>query len=146
MIEDIYKEIADLPPPKTATPNPLEGAPPGHVRCACGKKFIRLEEITYHDTGIIKASDTECAECLPAHKDFALVICLQCRAVVAKVAPTKFKGGFEMQSNHCYHVGTCPTCHPGLKTSHVLEKYMYDKAQGLPVPDARDVLLKRPDH
>jgi hypothetical protein len=144
MIENLYKQISDLPPlsaPPPHMPDPRQGAPPGQVRCACGKKFIQMTDIAYHKTGLVDAaSDTECKECLPAHKGFALVVCLTCKAVVAKMPPKKYQGGFEMLASRCYHVTKCPTCHPDIKTSHVLEKYLYDKERGYPVPEARDVL------
>jgi hypothetical protein len=141
MLEALYNRISDLPKPEAGvTPDPLVGAPPGKVRCACGAKFISLTDIVYHQTGIITASDTECRECLPGHKNFALVICLKCKSVVAKMAPGKFKGGFEMVANGYYHISTCPNCHPGIKVSHVIEKYVYDKAHGNTVPATQDVL------
>lgn len=141
MLEKLYNQIADLPIINPKTPDPLTGAPPGQVRCACGKKFIPMSDINYHQTSLVmSASDTECRECLPAHKNFALIVCLKCRAVVAKMAPTQFPGGFRMAANWCYHVAQCPTCCPGIKTSSVLEKYVYDKARGYPVPDAQIVL------
>ena len=100
-----------------------------------------LRDIQYHSTGLLAcASDTECAECLPAHKDFALIVCLVCQAVVAKMAPKKYEGGFELKANGCYHVAACPTCQPGIKVSHLLEKYYYEKERGMPVPPIEDVL------
>ena len=142
MLIDFYNKIASLPKPDISKlPDPLTGAPPGQVRCACGAKCIPLSDINYHQTGIITASDTECKECLPFHKDFALIVCLKCKAVVAKMAPTKFPGGFELKENGCYHVSACPTCHPGIKVSHLIEKYLYDRAQGNIVPDSKEVLI-----
>jgi hypothetical protein len=144
MMEDFYRSMNKMGPAPSlaAIPEPLVDAPESCCRCACGKKFMALEDVKYHNTGILVASDTECRECLPSHKNFALVICLKCKAVVAKMAPKKFDGGFELKSNGCYHVASCPSCCKTIKVSHLIEKYMHDKAQGLAVASVEDVMGK----
>lgn len=115
-------------------PTDPNNAPPGMVRCACGKKNIRCEEIRYHNSQFVKGiTDNICGECLLAVKKHAVIACVRCKAVVARIAPERYKTGFVIKPNGVYHTGACPNCRPNLMSSILIEKAVFDKANGFTV-------------
>lgn len=95
------------------------------VICACGKKRISLEEVAWHNTGVCRAIDTMCRECreqLPTH---ALVVCVGCKAVAARMAPCLLKSGFRIEPRKIYHTEACPNCRPDVKVTSIIEAKLF---------------------
>lgn len=101
-------------------------------QCEFCKKFTPLISMPVIDTGIVKAQEPLCAECLPTFKDQARVVCTNCKVVVLWVDPHKEDTGFEFKRSHVYHVNKCPKCLPGTKQTQVLEKLIYYKENKIP--------------
>ena len=95
----------DLPPAPS-----FVGKDASLVECACRKKNINVSEVKYHWTGICHASDSMCGECVKMVPKHALIVCIGCRAVVARIAPEKLKSGFVVKSRGIYHTDKCPNC------------------------------------
>lgn len=126
---NILEQRGEAPPP----PRPTYDPPPGTIHCACGKKFIPMTDIRYFDTRLIKGvADTVCKECCPDVKDLVPIVCIVCHSVVSRVQPHKVKAGFEFRKGEYYHVNACPNCKKEIKSSVLLEKYFFDKANGIP--------------
>ena len=108
-----------LPPPPS-----FIGKNASLVECACGKKNIHVSEVKYHWTGICRASDSMCSECermLPTH---ALIVCIGCQAVVARIAPEKLKSGFVIKPRGIYHTDKCPNCRKSEENSVMVSKIL----------------------
>lgn len=99
--------------------------PADHVECACRKKVMHVSEIKHHFTGVCNATDTMCDECLRQVTKHALVVCVGCRAVVARMAPTTLKSGFKIESRKIYHTDCCPTCRPEVERSTIVEAELF---------------------
>lgn len=115
--------------PKQALPKtPMEMVPKDHVKCACFKKNIHVSEIHYHSTGVTAGvSDSLCAECMRMVPNHCLVVCVVCKAVVARMAPQTDKSGFVFKPRSFYHTNACPGCKPGLVKSILIEKELFDR-------------------
>lgn len=125
-------QMPKAPQPKLKVFEP----PPGHCPCACGKKFIPVSEIKFHNTKFMKGvTDSLCDECLPMVKNFAIVVCIKCRSVVARMAPTHFRTGFVVRAGEYYHTNACPNCVKDVKSTILIEKYFYEKENGFPVKE-----------
>lgn len=128
------RELLGRPAITTTAPE-LPGPPPGMVDCACAKKLIPLEEVQYHDTPYMKGVlDTICRECQKNVQHFALVVCLGCRAVVARIPPSIQSNGFRFEADGKYHVKHCPNCvktPDQLISSPVIEAEIYARVNGL---------------
>lgn len=110
-------------PPKL----PHVAAPKDYVDCACRKIKIHVSEIQYHWSGVCQASDAMCKECQRMVPKHALVVCLGCKAVVARMAPTKLKSGFQIEPRKIYHTDKCPNCRPGVESSKIIEAELFCK-------------------
>lgn len=104
-------------------------APKDHVDCACQKKRIHVSEVQHHWTGICHASDTICRECQRMVTKHALVVCLGCKAVVARMPPSVLKSGFRIEARKIYHTDACPNCKPGVTSSKIIEAELFHKHQ-----------------
>lgn len=122
-------EALKPPAPPPAEGTPVVASPVGMVRCACNKKDIPLEAVRYHNTGVVQASDSLCRECLTNVRTHSVVVCVKCQAVVARIAPHKDKSGFVFEPRKCYHTDACPGCNPGLQTSKLIERTLFDRAR-----------------
>ena len=109
--------------------------PPGHTHCACGKKFIPIASLRIHNTDFIKGvTDCLCRECESGVRHMAYIVCIKCKSVVSRIQPIKLKSGFQLRPGAFYHTNACPECTKNLSTSVILEKYFYDREQGVAVP------------
>ena len=120
------------PPPQEANlilkSSKVETIPKDHVRCACNKKVIHFSEVQHYNTGVVAgASDSMCQECIRMVPQHALIVCITCKAVVARVAPHRTKSGFEFKARTFYHTNACPGCKPGLASSVLIEKELFDR-------------------
>lgn len=113
----------------------LPKPPQGTVECACGKKHIPLSEVKIHNTQFAKgASDTICNECLNNINTHSMIVCLGCKAVVARVPPHRQPNGFRFEPNGYYHVSACPNCvkpPKSIEKSMVIEAEVYARENGL---------------
>ena len=100
-----------------------------YVDCGRCRRRIHINDIRYHWTGIIQASDALCSECQRLAPKHALVVCLGCKAVVARMAPTVLKSGFRIESMKIYHTERCPNCCPGVETSRIIEAEVFRRQQ-----------------
>ena len=98
-----------------------------YVDCGRCRRRIHISEICYHWTGIIQASDALCTECQRLVPRHALVVCLGCKAVVARMAPMVFKSGFRIEAMKIYHTAQCPNCHPGVVKSTIIEAEIFGR-------------------
>lgn len=103
----------------------LPGQDKDYTDCACRKIKIHVSEIQYHWTGVCQASDSICKECQRMVPKHALVVCLGCKAVVARMAPTVLKSGFRIEPRKIYHTPACPNCKPGIETSTIIEAELF---------------------
>lgn len=101
----------------------------GCVPCAnpsC-KAMIPESEVRTYVTGIVTARDTLCRDCerlVPTH---ALVVCVGCRVVVARMAPETLDSGFRIKPLTIYHTEACPNCKPGVQVSKIIEAELFYK-------------------
>lgn len=112
-----------------------EQPPEGYVHCACGKKFIPVGKVRIFNTKFVKGVvDTICDECWPDVQDLVPIVCIRCKAVVARVQPTRCPSGFEFQKDHPSHTNFCPNCNLQCKEegkpSILIEKAMYEREFG----------------
>jgi len=114
--------------------------PAGMTHCACGKKFIPIGSVRIHNTGVLQGvTDCLCSdhECTSKVKHFAYIVCIKCKSVVSRIQPLRCKSGFQIRPGEFYHTNACPDCVKNLGTSVILEKYFFDKEQGVPVPELK---------
>jgi hypothetical protein len=112
--------------------------PPGHCPCACGKKFIALSAIKFHNTKLIQGvTDSICDDCERNVKNFAIVVCIKCKSVVARMQPNVFRTGFVVRAGEYYHTNACPNCVKNLNSSILIEKYFYEKENGFAVKELK---------
>lgn len=103
--------------------------PPGHLHCACGKKFIPVGKLKFHNTPVLPGvSDSMCDECLPDVKGMAIIVCVRCKSVVARSPPFRFHSGFCIRAGAYYHTGCCPECDSSVegKKLFILERHFYE--------------------
>jgi len=62
-----------------------------------------------------------CPECKKTYRDCAVLVCKNCNAVIARIAPTKTDSGYVIKKGQVLHADKCNICSPGLTTSTVLE-------------------------
>jgi len=106
--------------------------PPGHIHCACGKKFIPLSKLKIHNTPFLKGvTDCICDECVPDMRRLAFIVCVRCKSVVSRLQPLKCKSGFQIRAGEYYHTNACPDCVKNLEKSVIIEKYFYDRERGI---------------
>lgn len=127
-----FKEIeAQLGHLMALPPAPVLAGPDANVvECACRKKNIHVSELVHHWTGICNASDNLCTECSRMMPNHALIACLGCQAVVARIAPERLKSGFTIEPRKIYHTDQCPNCHPEVTTSKILEAEVFYRSLG----------------
>lgn len=104
---------------------PVGSPPPGKVPCGRCRALIPVEMIRYYSTGICMASDSLCDVCATLVPQHALIVCIGCKAVVARVAPERLKSGFEIEPRRIYHTEACPSCKPGVVRSKILEAELF---------------------
>lgn len=128
--EDIGKayEIAAQRPKPVMGP-PVGTPPPGTVPCGRCRVFIPVGMIRYYETGVVTASDSLCANCAKLVPRHALIVCVGCRAVVARTAPETLKSGFKFEPRKTYHVRDCPNCNTLVKSSKVIEAELFYQSQ-----------------
>lgn len=111
------------PAPKLGPP---VGAPPeGHFFCSGCKKVQPNESLRYHFTGVCRASDSLCEECEKLTPKHALIVCVTCQAVVARIPPERFADGFEYEPRKAYHIWECGNCKPGIASTRVIEAELF---------------------
>lgn len=103
--------------------------PKDYVDCGRCRKKIHISEIQYHWTGVCQASDSICKECASLVPKHALVVCLGCKAVVARMAPTILKSGFRIETRQIYHTNCCPNCKPGVESSKLIEAELFSRTK-----------------
>jgi hypothetical protein len=125
-IEEQFRTMSALPPAPS-----FVGKNANLVECACRKKNIDISEVKYHWTGICHASDSMCVECVKMVPKHALIVCIGCQAVVARIAPEKLKSGFVIKPRGIYHTDKCPNCHKtednSVMVSKILEAELFIK-------------------
>lgn len=127
---DLASAIGEAP----KAPTDPNNAPPGMVRCACGKKNIRCSEIRYHNSDFLRGiTDNICGECLKDVGKHAVIACVRCKAVVARIAPDRYKTGFVIKANGVYHTNACPNCVKDVESSVLIEKVVFDRNNGFAV-------------
>lgn len=97
------------------------------LTCACGK-LKPVKDMPLRDSGVVKYLDNICDGC-PHQKSeskMAVIVCVGCRQVVARMDPFKDKTGFEFKSGKVYHVDMCPTC-GNVAESTIIEKHIYHR-------------------
>lgn len=109
----------------------LQQPPVGYQYCG-GRaqgctKLIPETEVVYHWTGIVQARDTLCKECQALTPTHALIVCLRCCAVVARMPPHTFPDGFRIEPRKAYHVQYCGNfdCRPDLASSSIIEGQLH---------------------
>ena len=102
-----------------------KGALKDYVDCACRKIKLPIQELQYVWTGVCNASDAMCRECQRMVPKHALVVCLGCKAVVARMAPTRLTSGFVIEPRKIYHTPKCPNCSPGVTSSTIIEAELF---------------------
>jgi len=123
------KDLVDkLPPVKPAEPAGIQ-PPVGMTPCACGKKFIPITDIKIITTPYCTAIDTMCRECCQQCPKHALIVCIRCKSVAAKLAPHRDKSGFVFEASKPYHTPFCPNCAPDCVSSPIAEKAVWDQEQ-----------------
>ena len=120
---EAYDAVQPLPKPKLGPP--LGSPPEGYVFCGRCRKPIPVSSIRYYTTGVCVASDCICDECARLVPRHALVVCVGCRAVVARMAPERLQSGFQIESRKIYHTSACPNCKPGLVKSSIVEAELF---------------------
>lgn len=113
-----------LQSPKPVMPK-LPEVDSNYTDCACRKIKIHVSEIKHHWTGVCHASDNICKECQRMVPKHALVVCLGCKAVVARMAPTTLKSGFRIEPLKIYHTDRCPNCKPDVASSRIIEAELF---------------------
>ncbi len=124
--EDLAKafEISQERPKPELGP-PAGSPPPGMVHCGRCRKHIPVDQIRYYFTGICTASDSLCGECATLVPRHALIVCIGCKAVVARIAPERLKSGFEIEERKIYHTQACPNCQPGVERTSIIEAEIF---------------------
>lgn len=98
--------------------------------CVNCKKAMHLSEIRKHWSGLCYAIDSICRDCQTLFPTHALVICIRCREVVARMAPERMASGFEIEPLKCYHITSCPKCNEGVEHTPILEGEYYFRTMG----------------
>ena len=127
VMERIIADRGDAPLPD----KPDFTVPAGTTRCACGKKFIPMGDLRYFNTEFVRGVlDSICKECAGSVKGMVPIVCVKCKAVVARVQPYRFENGFEFRKDKMYHTDACPNCDPqlksGVRSSRLIEKHVYE--------------------
>jgi hypothetical protein len=121
MSEESWVKKVDImlsrPPPKPVTLDSSGSTIP----CSGCRKPMAVEEVQYHWTGIFRASDALCSECTALTPKHALVACVNCQSIVARMAPETLRSGFRIESRKIYHTDACPDCRPDVTTSSIIE-------------------------
>ena len=123
-----FKEIADKLP-TTESKAPAIEPPPGQTSCACGKKFMPVSEIKFLKTQYCTATDHICNGCVNNITNASLIVCVRCKAVVARLAPHRTKNGFTFEPGKPYHTPYCPNCQPDCVSSPIAEERVWDESQ-----------------
>ena len=118
-----FEVLGQMPVPKLGPP---VGAPPdGYVPCGRCRKLIPQSAIRYYATGVCTASDSLCDACAGLAPQHALIVCIGCKAVVARIAPERLKSGFQIESRKIYHTEKCPNCKPLVTSSTIIEAELF---------------------
>ncbi len=124
--EDLARAFAitaDRPKPKLGPP---VGTPPaGQIPCGRCRRLMPISNLRYYATGVCTASDSICEECEALVPQHALVVCVGCKAVVARMAPERLKSGFRIEARKIYHTNACPKCKPGVERSMIIEAELF---------------------
>lgn len=122
-----YQWASERPSPKLGPP--VGALPTGYFRCSGCRKLIPLEALRYHNTGVCMASDSLCLECDRLTPQHALIVCVRCRAVIARVAPERFSDGFSYEPRKAYHIRECGQCNPGVVSTRVIEAQLFHRSK-----------------
>lgn len=112
--------LANAPQVSVPAANPKD-----HVACGRCHRWLHVSEIVYHWTGVCRASDALCPECRRMAPQHALVVCIGCQAVVARMAPAVLKSGFRIEARRIYHTNACPNCQADIQRSVLIEAELF---------------------
>jgi hypothetical protein len=119
-----FEVLQPLSKPKLGPP--VFGTPAsGLIPCGRCRRMMPVEKIRYYTTGVCVASDSLCEECARLVPQHALVVCVGCQAVVARMAPERLKSGFVIEPRKIYHTDSCPKCKPGVEKSSIIEAELF---------------------
>lgn len=129
-----FSQKSAPPPLSKLPPLPSYAAPAGTVRCACDKKNIPFTEVMFHNSKFLRGiSDTMCQECYRDCRGLAMIACIKCKAVVSRLAPGRCKSGFVIEAGSVIHTNGCPKCITDVVMTFLIEKALFDHANGYPV-------------
>lgn len=101
----------------------------GQIICSCPKKkAFPVSQVQIIDTGYLKVIDRTCPNCekdMP--KDWARVICIGCKEVVARIKPGTNNRGFKIEPYKSYHIEDCPRCNPDKYNNKVVESRLIEE-------------------
>jgi hypothetical protein len=103
------------------------------VQCLCGRD-VPLSVLTMLDTGVVQARNNVCADCKEGRREdrkLSRIVCVGCRAVVARMVPHKDVDGFVFEADRNYHIERCSVCSEGLTESLLLEKKIWQRRRGI---------------
>lgn len=130
---DVIREMPPPKPPRLLLPSEAD---PKLMTCACGVPK-RVKDMPVRNSGVVTYSDTVCFGCRQGWHKLATLVCATCKAVVAKVEPSKDpKDHFEFIAGRVYHVMHCTVCTPDLESSDVIERIIWRRNLGIPNPVA----------
>jgi len=65
--------------------------------------------------------DQVCPECYSTFQECALLTCLQCKCVIARVVPKLLDSGYYIRPQSVLRTSECSICNPGLEVSTIVE-------------------------
>lgn len=134
-LSDYIRILDQVGPPKKRA---SEGWDINMGLCACAKRVLLSEfEVL---KGLVPVIDNVCPGCRHAVRDFAIIACPRCRAVIARIPAHVDKSGFTFVKGKIYHVDCCAICEPVIvaergEPTFILEMLQYFKQRGLPIPE-----------
>lgn len=141
--KDIGEEFAEK---RKAAQQIVDARALTEAMCAC-KKMKPLAEMPLYNTGFIMAVDNVCFGCRNQWKDFARIVCKNCKLPEMFVSPHEDKSGFRFERGRTYHITACLRCCPELKIMIPVEKIAFDhrkSGSNIPLREFMRLCLKNP--
>lgn len=100
-----------------------------HMKCACNK-LVEKAAMRILNTGVVHAVDNVCPGCRRYADELVSIVCVRCKAVVARMAPCVDKLGFQFKAGGVLHTECCGVCQPGLEKSYIIEQLIHYRRLG----------------
>lgn len=103
------------------------------MRCQCNKLQLRTDMPLRH-SGVMEYRDNVCPGCRNVDAKWAVLLCVRCKEVVARMEPTPKDpvDGFAFVAGQTYHLMACSVCQPDITSVVPIERILWRKNNPTP--------------